>query len=989
MIEAVLLNILAQGIWELGLSPFLRGGAAAESPETLDESRSRYGDAVENAVRTLGEIANQEGRSKEKITRFLSKRETRNLIASLYAFRLDEEPLGIERAGAEFVALWKRASLGDDAAGEASFNALLTASEDVVSRSLRDGLLSAHEARSNARHQAVLRQLDAMERRIRYLLEGDAPSSNEIDSFENALRREVFNRHSTITPPDFYGAPRVPIDDLYVTPHIRRSPGPDGEEADQLLVEDWLNTLEYGVVLGDPGGGKSTLAAKLCHELSSESPWTVAYERVTPVMVTLREYNVVSRDRGLSIAGYIEDLAENHYQLDVPKGAVDYLLLTGRLLVIFDGLDELLETHRRQQIRDDVESFQRRFPSARILVTSRKVGYEQAPLDQGLFQAVRLAEFTDEQVEEYAAKWFSLEKGLTEEEQKTKAQAFINESRAVPDLRVNPLLLALMCNFYLGQNYLPRHLPEVYETCARMLFETWDRSRGIDAVLPIAEHIRPAMRYLAYWIYENEALQSGVPEHALVDRAVEFLLQHRFDDEYEARSAAEAFIKFCAGRAWVFSDTGSTGGGEPLFQFTHRTFLEYFSADHLVAVSETTAELADRLAPRIAAREWPVVSQVAFQLKSKATLTASDQLINDLVSRSRYGSLRERGNYLLFGAECLAFLVPSPEVVRALSNRAIDYLVWGVQQQPPLEAASPLSEIGVALARSGSETRKTVAATAAATIVSYIEGGDETATVAAKCLNELRQGFSSPEGFLTWEEALQAAGVESLERRLLLARSDRDLALTMVAEDTVSIGELVDWHGPQAMFANRPAVLHPGALYTPIAVMMMQYTVRAFSVSKEEAERWLRVTEEAARIFCEVQPPWCPENGFYPFHFPLRHESSGPVPAEALFGASVILACYVESRARAEAAEGSGIGESVAAQIARLDNDVIEELLPIYKRRLEFPGSSKPDLTPFSFSDEQASLLERWMDHEVDFVTPSDPISEEGSEDSDKPDAGS
>ena len=39
-----------------------------------------------------------------------------------------------------------------------------------------------------------------------------------------------------------------------------------------------------------------------------------------------------------------------------------------------------------------------------MLVTSREVGYEQAPLDETRFIAYRLAPFDNQQVEEYAKK---------------------------------------------------------------------------------------------------------------------------------------------------------------------------------------------------------------------------------------------------------------------------------------------------------------------------------------------------------------------------------------------------------------------------------------------------------------------------------------------------------------------------------------------------------------------------------------------------------
>ena len=41
-------------------------------------------------------------------------------------------------------------------------------------------------------------------------------------------------------------------------------------------------------------------------------------------------------------------------------------------MVIFDGLDELLDTHYRQEIKGDIESFCNLYPTVPVLITSRE-----------------------------------------------------------------------------------------------------------------------------------------------------------------------------------------------------------------------------------------------------------------------------------------------------------------------------------------------------------------------------------------------------------------------------------------------------------------------------------------------------------------------------------------------------------------------------------------------------------------------------------------
>jgi hypothetical protein len=531
-LEGVLINLLSQALWELALVPIFRASTSQDAARvgSFTEALGRAHQSLE-AVSAHGEV------DEDALAQFLDSRSVRTLIRTLYLFRLDSNMRGVEQARADFEVLWDEVGLGAPDIGMGVFDALVEAIEDTLDEAIREGLLSAHEAKSSARHRMTEEHLEALNRKLSLLID-DELDPNQAEQFEQELRAEVVRRNSHITPPDFFGAPRVEIDKLYVPP-LLVGPRLSDTENPRIAVSDWVGVLFRGVVLGNPGGGKSTLARKLCHAVGARSAgWEIAGSWYTPVLVELRAYGAAKTDRGLSIREFIEDLAHSSLQLEVPDGAIEYLLLAGRLFVVFDGLDELLETRRRQEIRNDVESFARRYPTVPILVTSRSVGYEQAPLDPDLFSTYRLGEFTDEQVAQYAFNWFALDEDLLPDEQVEKATAFVEESRTVPDLRVNPLLLALMCNFYRGQNYLPRHLPEIYENCARMLFETWDRHRGIITVLPIAEHIRPAMRFLANWIYADEGLQSGVTERELVEAAVDFLLKWRFDDEHEARHAA-------------------------------------------------------------------------------------------------------------------------------------------------------------------------------------------------------------------------------------------------------------------------------------------------------------------------------------------------------------------------------------------------------------------------------------------------------------------
>lgn len=444
-------------------------------------------------------------------------------------------------------------------------------------------------------------------------------------------------------------------------------------------MEKFLSQVYRVVLLGDPGGGKSTLAQKICYDLCNKYKERILGDRLlTPILVVLREYSSKKKKEGVSIIKFMENEVTSKYQLPngAPPGAFEYLLNNGHLFIIFDGLDELLDPSYRREISADIESFCDFFPSVSVLVTSRIVGYEQAPLNSKRFEAFCIEPFNEKQVSEYAEKWFTndpTDPNLTLNKRKLHTETFLNESLIVSDLRSNPLMLALMCNLYRGAGYIPRNRPEVYKKCSEMLLERWDLSRGIWAQLPIQEP-KFLLSHLAHWIYSDESLQSSVTENALNKEATKFLLSRRFETEEEAEKAAKEFIGFCRGRAWVFTDVGTTAEEVSLYKFTHKTFLEYFTAANIVRNNNTPEKLWNFLNSKIKRRAWDVVNQLAFQMLHEQVEGASDKLLLFLM-RDAQKKKTSQWPYLSFGARSLQFIYPSPKIIRRLTNLIVSFVI--------------------------------------------------------------------------------------------------------------------------------------------------------------------------------------------------------------------------------------------------------------------------------------------------------------------------
>lgn len=496
--------------------------------------------------------------------------------------------------------------------------------------------------------------------------------------FVDNYRMACAERHGYITPPDFETNRKIPMEQLYVAPTILDSSKMHRDHP--LELENFISTIDRTVVLGDPGGGKSTLSAFIASKLAKDEGGPV------PIHVTLRYFAPHSEE--LSLLEFIEREMKPRYQLSPVDGLIEDLLITGNTIVIFDGLDELIDASKRREVTRSVEIFGMKYPHTPILVTSRRVGYEQARLDPAVFNTYMIDGFEQAEVERYVNNWFSSQAEFSEIEAKEQSEAFVEQSSAVRDLRSNPLMLALMCIIFRGEKYIPRNRPAVYEKCATLLFEKWDGHRGIEVPLQARDHVDAAMKFVAHEFMTSNAGDTGIPRQQVIHMLSEYLLRRAFENVESAERAATEFVDYCSGRAWVFTEAGATAVGEPIFTFAHRTFMEYFAAVHLTRITDTPEALANLLLPRIARQEWDVVAQLAVQQVDGSTDRGTSRCLTAMLRERRKRSTDNRGNVLTFIARCLAFSVVPPSLVREIATACFNHALETHQGNMPSQRAS-------------------------------------------------------------------------------------------------------------------------------------------------------------------------------------------------------------------------------------------------------------------------------------------------------------
>lgn len=694
----------------------------------------------------------------------------------------------------------------------------------------------------------IIAILHAIERHTAALTSQPSP---EVDlGFIKQYRRHVVQYHGQLEPPDFQRRRRIPINDIYVPPSILESltiqPKPD-----EISLWDFASGIDRTVLLGDPGGGKTTAAHVLMHHYATQSNQRV------PFLVTLREFATQDPPER-SVVEHIEHTLNVFYQCPAPSGLIARLLLSGNVVVVFDGLDELVDTSRRAEVTAIVEQFALEYPLALVLVTSRLVGYDEARLDDRQFRIFQMGRFNEAQTTEYVRKWFAQETDIDIAQADRMSMSFMQESADVLDLRANPLMLALMCILYRGEGSIPRNRPEVYEQCATLLFRKWDARRRIHVELRARHLVEPALGYLAYWLFTRDQARPAVTERELISETTEFLHERGFESRDEAADAAREFVEFCRGRAWVFSDAGTTATGQALYTFTHRTFLEYFAATRLSAICDTPEDLAKALRPHIARQEWDVVAELSVQMKSTAIDRGAERIYTTLLNERRRRSAQGRSNILEFLGRCLKSVEPPPRIVRELTRSCLDHLL----ANDPNEAVYYFPV--VALLSGCSTCRETVADEITLRLDETISSDDSEiellgltlASTPAIALNHGPSTFQEAD-YKFWS-TYQLDKMKQYKDKIIAAtQRDQGLMFLALDNDIISTAQVIAARGGlQPLFVRCPLRCF-GITYIPWALVCLYYGLHQMGEDRlSEARSFQALADIGSYVLQSPDPPW-------------------------------------------------------------------------------------------------------------------------------------
>ncbi|MFN9694429.1 MAG: SIR2 family protein [Synechococcaceae cyanobacterium] len=338
------------------------------------------------------------------------------------------------------------------------------------------------------------------------------------------------------------------------------------------------------VVLGDPGSGKSLLLQYLVLAWAEAGDLTLR-DAPLPLLIELRDY--ASR----RAKGEVKDILDYLGCAEGLRWRFDPQALAGWLRhnctqVLLDGLDEVFDPQLRREVTTAIHRLADDYPAAKIVVSSRLIGFlHECWLQEG-FRPFMLQELEEEQIDQFLRRWHQLayEDGMKGERRRASLLHAIHQSPAIQQLAGNPLLLTLMAILNRTQE-LPRDRAELYSQCARLLLHQWKTELAFDATPELAQAQLDGkdklglMKRIAWTIQGGVEGASSNLTNLIEEDQVERTLSEGLQGMPGLRPdrAARALIEQLRGRNFMLC---FMGGGN--YAFVHRTFLEYFCVEAIV-----------------------------------------------------------------------------------------------------------------------------------------------------------------------------------------------------------------------------------------------------------------------------------------------------------------------------------------------------------------------------------------------------------------------
>ncbi len=459
-----------------------------------------------------------------------------------------------------------------------------------------------------------------------------------------------------------------------------------GAESSGMRVESALGGTSRVLLRGEAGSGKTTLLRWLAIT-AARGAFTAEladWNGLTPVFVKLREYS--GRPLPKKPEELLDGVAGNITGI-MPKGWVERQLRDDKVLLLVDGVDELLSSERRP-VRDWLRRLLGTYGDIRVVVTSRPTAAGTDWLHREDFTALHLDRMTPPDLAAFVRQWHLAVRELGDElpcaidELPRYEQSLLNslkDSAHLQSLAGTPLLAAMLCAMHLNRGgQLPGDRMELYRNALHTLVHDRDADRNVPSALNSKLSLGDklvVLRDLAWRLSDNNRSEIALDQAAVHVSAKLSAMRH-----LEVQDGLRV-LEQLRDRSGILRSPV-----EGRLDFVHRTFQEYLAA------AEATEE--DRIGNLVGRAHLDSWRETIIMAVGHANSRQRQELLNGILDRAEAEPRHARALRLL-AASCQETL---PSVSVELAGRLDGAMSALLPAHRPTDAPA-LATVGTSLLR--------------------------------------------------------------------------------------------------------------------------------------------------------------------------------------------------------------------------------------------------------------------------------------------------
>ncbi|MBN3899099.1 MAG: NACHT domain-containing NTPase [Nostoc sp. NOS(2021)] len=409
-------------------------------------------------------------------------------------------------------------------------------------------------------------------------------------------------------------------------------------DADQNQIPGTQAVEKYSKLrmLGRPGVGKTTFLQYLAIQCNQGA---FAANQV-PIFITLRNFAEESKvNNEFSLLKYIRQEFLRSRISD--PSVIETLLSAGRVLLLFDGMDEVLN-QQSNAVLSEIRRFSDKYHKNRFVATCRSAVQK---LRLRGFTDVEIAPFTSAQILAFAQKWFVAFTKTNNQDGLEQSVEFIqklelDENWEFRQLVVTPLFLHLACWVFHGKENFPTKRTDFYKQGLDLVLGKWDEARGVERdnvyrgfLLPqklqLLSQIAAATFEQGQYFFEQRIVEQYIGEY------IRNLTSAPMDVN-ELQIESEAALKAIEAQHGLLTERA-----RGIFSFSYLAFQEYLTARKIVASHNLQAfkQALGGLVSHITDPHWREIF-----LLTATMLRSADELV--LLMKQQIDTLVAQDSYL-------------------------------------------------------------------------------------------------------------------------------------------------------------------------------------------------------------------------------------------------------------------------------------------------------------------------------------------------------